>query len=227
MRVPNRFLVPAFLALAVLVALGASTLAALIPPRGRSAFLTIVTAVVVLDFLWVPFPVREVDRPEWLALLDDYDRDLVVLNIPSGHTARAADDMLLQTFHRHPIASGYTATNLTKVTALLEEYPVLRRIFQRYPPEESRRGPSLTEAIRALEIDLVVVRLDRTVTRILERRDEARRQAPNDLYRLRLFSPEVGIDDAAMLRFRTELVEAFGNPVATFGDDVEIYRVKK
>ncbi len=225
-RVPNRFLPPAMLALSVLVALGAGAIALLLPARFKSLFVAGAGLLLLVDFMWIPYPMRPVPRPEWLAELDRFPRDTIVLDIPSGHRARAAEDMLLQTWHGRPIASGYTATPLRRVEELLERYPVLRRILERYPPEKAKTGPPLSAAIRELGIGVVVLHHDRSVSRILQRRKEIARTYPNAIYRKRIENPEVGTEDATLRAIREELVREFGEPVARHGDEVEIFVVR-
>ncbi len=226
-RVPNRFLVPASLALAILASMGTLCVTARLPRRRRGVFVWVAAGLVMVDLMWLPFPMREVPNPPWLRALDGLPRNLAVLDIPTSHRARAAEDMLLQTHHGRPLASGYVSTRLRSVDLLLKRFPVLHQIFERYPKEDAFAGPSLVEAIREIGVGIVVVHLDRSVGRILERRENERREHPTDLYRQRLHNPETGISPALLDRFRVELREAFGEPVYTDDDQVEIYLVKK
>src|SRR5207249_365905 len=104
----------------------------------------------------------------------------------------------------------------------LREHPVLRQVFEAHPapiwPDET-----LPEAIRALDVGIVVVHLDRAMERIEEARDRAREKDPHDVYTLRLFNPEKGISRLDLERARSQLAESFGPPVWSDGD-TEIYR---
>lgn len=222
-RVPNRFLVPAVLSIAILVALGSGAVATLLPERFRKLFFVILTALMITDYLWIPYPMREIPHPEWLTHLEKYPKDQIVLDIPSGHRARASMDMLYQTFHGHPIASGYTATPLIRVNEMLNRFPVLRQIFERYPSEEAFKGPTLSETIRQLGIGIIVLHLNRSVDAIRSKREEIRKESPNDLYKSRIYNPETGTPRATLEKFREELRSNFGEPVAVEEGVVEIY----
>lgn len=225
-RVPNRFLVPAALATAVLAARGAGAIATLLRPSLRQSFLVVAGLLMLLDLAWLPFPLQPAPRPDWIQALDSMPPNLAVLDIPSGHRARGVDDMYLQTLHGRPIASGYVSTRLRAVEEQVRKYPVLQRIFLRYPPESSYRGPGIAETARELGVGLVVVHLDRTVERLMAAREEVRREDPTAIYELRARNPEKGIETAALDRFRLDLGEAFGEPVFREEGTVEFYLVR-
>lgn len=223
-RVPNRFLVPAALALAVIVGLGARVLARPLRPPARAWLLAALAFLVILDLAWWPYPMRPIPRPASAVALASLPEEGSILDIPGGHRARAADAMMAQTIHGRPLASGYLSTRLHSIERRLEQYPVLRKVFERYPPESANEGPGLVETVRELGIGHVVVHLDRTVESYTRRREEVAREHPDDFYRLRLHNPEKGIPRATLDRFRHELREAFGPPVAAEEEVFEIYR---
>lgn len=224
-RVPHRFLVPAVLSLAILAAIGAGRLLERAGVARRPVLTGMLIGLVALDLLWLPYPVQRVPSPAWVAALDDLPEGLAVLDLPGGHRARGADDMFLQTLHGRPIAGGYVSIPLRHVSRTLREYPVLRRIFQSRSTDAGYSGPRLTEAIRDLEVGIVVVHLDRTPERIRARREEAAREHPGDPYRLLPFNPDQGMPRALLDRFRSELRESFGEPVHVTEGKVEIFLV--
>jgi hypothetical protein len=224
-RVANRFMVPAMLCLSVIAAMGGAALTrAFHGPRSSRAVLAGIGAAIVLDFLWVPFPLREIPRPAYLDVLADLPRGLAILDIPTGNGPRAASDMLSQTRHVRPIAGGYVSKEPPGIRETLKAHPVLLQVFLAHPPPPPP-GESLVDAIRAIRVGLVVVHLDRTFGRIERERGEAARDRPDDLYYLRLFNMEKGIFEGNLDRIRAELREAFGDPSYADGD-TEIYLVK-
>ena len=80
------------------------------------------------------------------------------------------------------------------------------------------------EAIRELEIGIVVVHLDREMSRIAAALEEARRKDPADLYAHRYFNTEKGILGTDLERIRAELRESFG-PAVYQDRDTEMYLV--
>lgn len=228
-RVPNRFLVPAMLALAVLAAQGASRLAAPLAPKTQRYFLLALALLMVADYAWVPYPMRKIPDLDWTSALDAYPRDTVILNVPSGHRARAADDLLLQTAHGLPMVSGYSSTPIKSVDELMKRHPVLLRVFTRYQGVQTPEDPEsadLPTTARELGVNLVLIHLDRTVEARLARREEVREESHGDPYLMRLHNPEKGIPHATLDRFRKQLRDAFGEPAVVDEGRVEIYEVR-
>jgi hypothetical protein len=223
-RVANRFLVPAMLCLSVLAAMGGAAVAgAMRGPRLARTALWAIGAVLVLDYLWVPYPLREIPRPAYLDALARLPAG-AVLDIPTGSGPRAALDMLAQTRHGRPIAGGYVSKAPPEILETLKAHPVLDVVFLAHPPPPPR-GESLVDAIRALRVDIVAVHLDRATGRLERRQVEAREAHPGDIYTPRLFNPEKGIFEGDLDRIRAELREAFGPP-AHADADTELYLVR-
>ncbi len=224
-RVANRFMTPAMLAVSVLCALGG---AAASRPFRRPALARAVIAglgaALVIDFLWIPYPVREVPRPAFLPALAGLPSGLAVLDIPTGSGPRAARDMLNQTRHGHPIAGGYVSKETPEIRKTLKEHPVLQMVFTAHPKPWFGKE-TLPQAIRSLKVGIAVVHLDREVGRLEAAREEASRGHPHDLYAPRLHDPEIGIHSDDMERVREELKESFGPPVYRDAD-TEIYLVR-
>jgi hypothetical protein len=224
-RVANRFVPPAMLAVSVLCALGAAAASRPFrrPALGRS-MIAALGAALVLDFLWIPYPVRDIPRPLYLEHLAKLPAGLAVLDIPTGNGPRASRDMLAQTRHGRPIAGGYISRPPPGIKKTLEDHPALEVIFLAHP--RPWFGPeTLPQAIRALEVGIVVVHLDREMGRLQAEREAARQKFPDDLYTPRLFDPEIGIHADDLERARGQLKEAFGAPVYQDADS-EIYLVR-
>jgi hypothetical protein len=190
-------------------------------PAARTAAGVAVAALIALDYLWVPFPLRDLPRPAYLDALARLPAGLAVIDVPTGAGPRAAEDMFLQTRHRRPIAGGYVSKQPPSIRKTLAAHPVLEEIFKAHP-ERVRARETLPEAMRALGIGIAVVHLDRATSRLEARQDEVERRRPADLYAPRLFDPERGMLDADLERFRGQLREAFGEP-AYADADAEVY----
>jgi hypothetical protein len=209
-RVANRFVVPAMLALSVAAALGAGRI---LGGRRRAHGLALAGALlgaVVIDFLWVPYPLREMPRPS----LTEAVRSLpaaIVLDIPGGHRARGAEDMYLQTLHGHPIAGGYVSCIPPSIERRVEELPLLRLIFEGRPDvriEEIDVEKEVARTLDTLGIGIAVVHLDRTREAL-----EARAAAARGTAAERLHNPERGIAAEALERIREAIRKLWGPPV--------------
>lgn len=221
-RVPHRFLVPAMLCLSILAAYGADRIASRFPSR-RLLAIGAVTALVLLDLLWLPYPTRSLPDPPWVHGLAALPPGLAVLNIPGGHRSRAADDMYFQTLHHRPLVGGYVSIPMRSMSNELRQYPVMRRIFQSSEHDTGYTGPSLTKAIRAVDAGIVVVHLTRTVEALRERRREAAMRHPGDPYKLLPYEPDEGMPSPLLDRMRAELRDSFGPPVFVEEGIAEIY----
>ena len=220
LRVANRFIVPAMLALAVLAALGLQRLRA--GSRRPVAWLLGAALLVLLDFQWVPYPLRPAPNPPWITATSTLP-DGTLLNIPGGYRARAAEDMWLQTLHGRPIVGGYVSCTPPNASALLERHPYLRSIH------EAERSPTYREHTdleglasllddTSLDIEVVVIHLDRSRERILEKRREH-----EGTYAARYHNPEKGLRRAKIEAARAAMERLWGPPV--WADDAtRVYR---
>jgi len=221
LRVANRFLVPAMLGISVLAGAGACLwLRDSVRPK---RLLGIFIAAVILDFLWVPYPTRELPRPEW-TLAAAKAPEGALLNIPGGYRARAAEDMYLQTLHGRPITGGYVSVTPPHVKGLLERHPFLRSIFE---AEHSRTYPE--EPIPALEglnalfsdesigIGVVVLHTNRSYEEL-----KAKRDAASGLAEKLDFNPAKGNLRAKLDECGEALRTLWGKPLYK-DDQVEVY----
>jgi len=226
-RVANRFLVPAMLAVSMLAAMGSAAVLAHLPggPRRKRVAAAVFAALIAFDYLWLPYPLRSIPEPAWLPELAKLPPGLAVLDIPSGVGPRAAEDMFLQTRHGRPIAGGYVSRTPPEIEKTIAEHPVLNQIFLAHPPPPPPRE-TLTAAIRALGVGIVVLHLDRQTSVIEAERELSRDDRPGDLYTARIHNPEKGIAPGDFMRIRTEIRSEFG-PAVYEGSEVEIYLVRK
>jgi hypothetical protein len=225
-RLPNRFFVPAMLSLAVAMAVSVDVLLRQHSASRRHLIGAACALLLVLDYAWLPYPTRDLPRPSWVGALDDLPADLAVLDITSSHRGSGGIDMYYQTLHERPIVSGYVSANLRTTARRFREHPQLRRIFIPLgEPELDPGSPSLVDSIRQLDTGIVVVHLERTVESETEARLAIPKGAPNYPYQIRRFSPQREISVQRLKGVRSELLEAFGNPVYRDGE-VEIYLVR-
>jgi hypothetical protein len=103
LRVANRFLILTSLALAVLAGLGWTA----VPRKPRWLF-PVLAGLIVLEYLWLPFPIRAVESSAILAKVAE--RDGAVLDVPFHQRNRTVLNMVAQTTHGRPIAGGYLST---------------------------------------------------------------------------------------------------------------------
>jgi hypothetical protein len=213
LRVANRFLVPAMLALSVLVALGARSLLER-APRRSGLLLAGLCALVAVDFLWVPYPLREIPRPAWAEAVARCAPG-ILLDIPGSYQARESEDMYYQTIHGRPLVGGYTSCLPPFVKERVARYPFLQLVFEGRPSPEvvAHAGdPAQLEAdVRAVLDDLpvavVVLHLEREKER-LERLRAAHRKGNLS----HLYNPEKGLPAATMEAIDRVLRDLWGPP---------------
>jgi hypothetical protein len=153
LRVANRFLTPASLALAVLAALGFASLR-----RHSDARFTLVLGLVALDYLWLPYPMREERLPPIYAQLRDGGPPGAVLDVPFTAIPAAGLDMRAQIAHERPIAGGYPSVPIQAAFDAIEREPALADFFGLRPqlarPLDRRR-------LRELGFGVVLLHKDR------------------------------------------------------------------
>ena len=217
-RVANRWLVPAMLVVSVLAGLGARALTVRLGGRARAGAIAGLAALLLLDYLWVPYPTRHPPRPAYAEHVAKLPR-AILLDIPGGHRARAAEDMYLQTLHDQPIAGGYTSCTPPWMEDRVARLPFLRLVFERAPPVGAIDiEAELRRAFAAVPVGIVVLHLDRTVE-ALER--AAREEEPSGGGRLH--NPARGIPARTLLAIRAALHRVWGEPVYA-NATAEVYR---
>jgi len=211
LRVANRFVIPAALALSVLVAWGGKRLLAQGLPLGccrlsRGGLLTLLSLLVALDMAWVPFPTRELPRPPWLAALEQAPSGLL-LNVPGGHRARGALDLYLQTLHRRPLVGGYTSVLPEAMRERVATLPFLQMALEGRPQVNADVASSLKQVLDRLPVRVVAVHRDRE-RELLVRLRAQHAGSP----RQRLYNPEKGMPAARLEATRATLRNLWGDP---------------
>ena len=221
LRVANRFLVPAMLGLSVLAGAGACLWlrSSTNPKRLLGIFFTIA----LLDFLWIPYPMRELPRPDWTQKVTKAPAG-ALLNIPGGYRARAAEDMYLQTLHQRPITGGYVSVTPPHAEGLLERHPFLRSIFEAehsktYPkePVPALRGLKELFSDGSLGIGVVVLHKARISEDLV-----AKQQLEKDPVKKRHLDKAKGNLRAKVDECGEALRKLWGEPLYS-DDQVELY----
>ncbi|MGQ9591523.1 MAG: hypothetical protein ACUVYA_14665 [Planctomycetota bacterium] len=215
LRVANRFLVPAVLALSVLAAAGAREVLEGRPPRAKRVLFAALAALLALDYLWVPYPVRDVPRPAWTRAIERCPPGLL-LDVPGSHKARAAEDMYAQTLHRRPTVGGYTSCLPPSVEERVRTLRFLELAFEPRPREEILERAEaaelleadIREAIEKLGVAVIVLHLDRERERLehLRAEHDPRGEA-------RLHNPEKGLPARTLQAIRKALERVCGAPL--------------
>ena len=224
-RLSNRFFVPAMLSLAVVVAMGADRLVQFLRPERRGLAVSVVALLMLLDFAWLPYPMRELPAPKWITALSELPPELAVLDIPSSHRGAGAIDMYFQTLHRRPILGRSISVNPASTWERFASHPQLRRVFRPFK-EDPMHGvrPSLAESVREIGSDIVVVHLNRTREYETDLKEALSKDTSNFPYRDRLYDPSREMPANQLGQIRDELRRAFGPP-AHHTHEVEIYLV--
>jgi len=129
MRIANRFLTLTSLALAVLAGFGAAAL-----ERWRPRPLPVALLLAVVDYLWLPYPVRD-DQPSPLyARLREEAPAGAVLDLPFTVGPAAVAQMRAQTVHGRPIAGGYVSVQPEEPLRAIAAEPALFDLFGAQPP---------------------------------------------------------------------------------------------
>jgi hypothetical protein len=202
LRIANRFLVITSLALAVLTGVGFTAL------RRRSdvVFATLVS-LLVLDYLWLPYPMRE-DRlsPLYARLRDEAPKG-AVLDLPFSQGASTVQNMRAQTIHGRPIAGGYVSVLPEAALQAIAKDPALADLFGISP---RLRQPIDRAHLAGLGFGVAVFHKDR-------RQSFAKRQRlaldPDDLFAHRIASRSGGVPDLKFGALRRALKDACGVPL--------------
>jgi len=219
LRIANRFVVPATLALSVLSAYGAARTFSMLRPGlwldRRKAFWGLL-ALLAVDYLWIPYPMRTLPQPDWTEEIKKAPPGLL-LNIPGGYRARGADDLYLQTLHRRPLVGGYTSCIPPHMEERVQELPFLKLIFEGRPQVESAVAGGLKDVLRTLPVEVVVIHLGRERELL-----ETLRKEHLGTWKARLYNPEKGTPRRILDETRAALRDLWGEPIYV-DDEVEIY----
>ena len=204
LRVANRFMLLAGLALSVLAGYGWKTL------RGRLGWgLALVTTLILAEYSWHPFPVRQVDHSPLLEQVASQHG--AVLNIPFHQRSRTVHNMVDQTVHGRPISGGYLSSYPPEVEARLRNEPALASLAGLPEPD----AVVDVKRLRELGFGTIVIhkyRLQSHRNRLL---DALR---PDDLLERKRILRLGGIPDETMAAIRAQ-IDAMVGP-ATMEDDI-------
>jgi hypothetical protein len=201
LRTANRFLIPGSLALAVLAALGFAALR-----RRTDARFALVLGLVALDFLWLPYPLRDDPLSPLYARLRDGGPPGAVLDIPFTANAATVENMRAQTVHQRPIAGGFVSVPDRESVLSIAREPALADLFG-FAPKLAR--PLDRERLVALGFGVAVLHGDRRDGRASQLREGLRR---GDLFAARIAGRLGGMSDASFRAVRARLEEACGPP---------------
>lgn len=197
LRVANRFVVVTMLALSVLAAAGLSRLEA------RGGWVAPATyALVLFEFLWLPFPVQKVSFPEGLDVLGRQTTG-AVLDIPFCGGSNCQRNMAYQTVHGRPIAGGYAS-----VTPRREPDPVLDGLAGLRPRPPVRID---VDHLRRLGFGAVVLHKDRVREELRARLDAL--PADASFYDRREFVPRQGMPRQVFDGISRRFEDALGPPI--------------
>ena len=221
LRVANRLVIPAALALAVVLSFAASALLDSVAgqPRwalNRGRLFLLLGVLLVVDLLWLPYPLRPLPKPTWINALADAPPGLL-LNVPGGHRARGAEDLYFQTLHGRPIVGGYTSVPPEFMEKRTRELPWLAHAFLTHPPGAVNPLTGFQDVLNSLPIQVVVVHLGRQQEALAVRAKQYR-GTPEQ----RLYNPERSMTAAKLLRFREAIRQICGPPRYADGQ-AEIY----
>jgi len=154
MRVANRFMIPAGLALAMLAAWGWNGMRR--APRWAGY---VIAALILFEFMWIPYPLQEIVRPDFLKTLRDDPAQGAVLDIPFTPNGQTVENMRYQTAHERPIVGGYLSTLPPEPMAFLESEPAFADLMGIEPTMQ--RAPEL-KRLAEFGVAFIVMHKDRT-----------------------------------------------------------------
>jgi hypothetical protein len=202
MRVANRFLAIASLALAVLAGMGWASMR-----RRRDGTFLLLGALVILEYLWLPFPTRKVELSPYYERLARESGAGAVLDIPFSADPRSVNNMLAQTVHGRKIAGGYLSTTPPEALAAIRDDPTLSRLEGFNP--SFRRGVDAAR-LRSLGFERAILHKYRARASLLERQAAS---DPRDLFHRKILSHDRGLTDRTIAEARRAFEAACGAPV--------------
>jgi len=206
LRIANRYLIPASLALAVLTAQGLARLPLGAPGRWALA------GLIALEFLWAPFPTAELGlHPYMRELARDPDAG-AVLALPPCLDAARVDHMLDQMEHERPIVGGYSACT---PPALKEDVRKLLRGLG-VAPEDLAIPPvidrALVDALKRRGVGTIILRPGETREAFRAAREEALARGELPFF-LRLLRPARALPERRLEVMAAQLTRLLGPPI--------------
>lgn len=213
LRIANRFMIPASMGLAVLVGLGWTTL----PGRcGSRAGLVLITGLILLEYAWLPYPVRPGLHPHPIRELGRDAGPGAVIHIPWFDDVETALNLYYQTGHGRPMAGGYVSARSPGSVRSSWTEPSLRDTKGSYPRPPR---PADLQHLRELGFAWMVIHTGQRHS-LLRNAHEA---AAGRTWRAEMNSPRTPpIGDDALDALLAAMREQCGPPRYS-GDGVEIY----
>ena len=208
LRVANRFLILASLALGVLVGFGWHSL-----KRKPVWALPLAAALLLAEYSWLPFPLRQVDHSQLLERISE--RPGAVLDIPFHQRNRSVHNMVAQTVHGRPISGGYLSSYPPEIEMAIQDEPALKQLSGIPDPASVID----IDRLRSLGFRTIVIHKDRIQS---VRTQRLATLAPEELLDRKRYRRLGGIPDATMETIRNQLDIAVG-PVALEDETLAIY----
>jgi len=215
LRVANRFMTLAGLALAVLAGYGAVSALKALPPGWRRYALPAAAVVLLTEYSWLPYPIRTVEHSPLLQ--EVAARPGAVLDVPFFRRPQNVRNQVAQTVHGRPIADGYVSILPRTLRKLYRTEPALAALAANALQADVRMNvPRLRELGFAT---LVIHKRSKDSWR-----DEAlKRTLPDDVLALRrINSLSEGVPDSIIAGIRRQLDAALGG-AALEDDRLAIY----
>ena len=208
LRVANRFMLLAGLALAVLAGYGWKAF------RGKPAWgLLLATALILAEYSWHPFPIRPVEQSP---LLERVARQPgAVLDIPFHQRSRTVHNMVAQTVHGRPISGGYLSSYPPELEASIRSEPALASLAGLPDPDAIVD----ISRLRALGFGTIIIHKYRNQS---HRNTLLETLRPDDLLGRKRALRLGGIPDETMAAIRAQ-IEATIGPATMEDDLVAIY----
>ena len=166
----------------------------------------LITGLVIFDYLWFPYPIRQVDISPLYEKLAAANGDGAVLDIPFHQYNRTNHNLAAQTVHQRPISGGYISTTHPAVESAIKKEPALADLSG---------VPKLlnpVDSVRLLELGFEWVVLHK------ERRESYRRKLINlieagDIFEAKRIHRLGGIKDETFDEIRRQLIAHSGAPI--------------
>lgn len=213
MRVANRFLILTQVALAVLAAIGWSSL----KKRSDLLFLAL-CALVLIEYLWIPYPLQPVEMSPYYDQMAASERRGAVLDIPFTSNGRTVLNMAVQTRHERHIAGGYLSTLPPAAAAGITGDPVLSQLAG---VEPQIKGSIDRAHLLRIGFDTVILHKDRS-EKIWRERYSA--LDPRDLFEHKAMEHYTPIPQATFATIRQALEDACG-PKAYEDEDIIVFHL--
>jgi hypothetical protein len=160
-------------------------------------------ALVLFEFLWLPYPVQEVKFSPLLSKIAASPTKGAVLDFPFNQRGLSVPNMMAQTVHNRPIGDGYLSTNPPDPVQAIEDDPVLSDLAS-VPKLEK---PIDCKHLRELGFGFVVIHKERADSYLESMLEKI---PPELLYERKLVERMGGIPDEKFAKVRQELTEGCG-----------------